>query len=136
MSLEIEGRSRIYGLQIAYKRLLSRSPFTTQTVSKPFVGTVNHNPYATLVDDLLLRILCLCDISTVLTVSRVRQQFYSMIVNEIVVRFANTFIVSHSPREFGSRCFLISRLDNSLIVFLTTGSENFHWTTSSRWRSI
>ena len=74
MSFGIEGSRRIYSLQKAYKRLVRRSPFTTRTASKPRV-VIDRNPHVTLVDDLLLKILCLCDISIVLIMSRVRFKF-------------------------------------------------------------
>jgi hypothetical protein len=70
MSLGIQRSRRMYSLQTAYKRLALRSPFTAHTASKP-LNVINHNSCGTLVDDVLLMVLCLCDISTALTVSRV-----------------------------------------------------------------
>jgi len=68
MSPGMKGSRRIHSLQTARKRLALRNPFITSNIA----NVVTHNAHGTLVDDVLLKILSLCDISTVLSVSRVR----------------------------------------------------------------
>ena len=90
-----------------------------------------------LIDDVLLNILCLCDIVTITVISQVlctdALYKYTYINKCVTARLASVCTLSRSPGKFGLRSCLASKLEISSISDHMKLYKNFHFRRSLIW---